>query len=342
MEAIVKFINRKLTLVTFIGTLCILYPNFICFWGRIAQLDYDAMKVGFLTAYTLIKFGIIWILLSSLMKYNLGTALMWPIKKRFGYNALITLVVYVVNVLLFFAMKPHGAFEDSGSVLVLQYLMACFISTLVGHIVMMYMEEYNKELEIEQLKSQSIQSQYNALSNQINPHFFFNSLNGISSLVRKHNDDKTLEYIGHLSDTFRYILKSGEKNLVPLSDELNFLNALSKVIETRYGGNLRINININDNDREQWQMPSLALLPLIDNVMVHNQIDDQNEMVVDINIDDDSLKVTNPIHPRAVKPDSNGTGLANLSNRTKLLTGKDITIEQNNDTFTIHLPLIKK
>ena len=95
---------------------------------------------------------------------------------------------------------------------------------------MLYHNQREKDQLIENLRVENLQSRCDALVNQINPHFFFNSLNGISSLIRKKNDENTLLYVTKLSDIFRYILQSDKKNLVPLSEELAFIEAFQHVM----------------------------------------------------------------------------------------------------------------
>lgn len=108
--------------------------------------------------------------------------------------------------------------------------------------------------------------------NQINPHFFFNSLNGIQSLVRKGNDDDTLLYVSQLSDIFRYILQSDRKGLVTLDEELEFIRAFRHVMEVRFKGKLAFEIDVPAKKR-RLRLPVLSLLPLVENVTVHNMID---------------------------------------------------------------------
>lgn len=99
---------------------------------------------------------------------------------------------------------------------------------------MLYSGQREKEQEIERLRFENLQSRCDALANQINPHFFFNSLNGTSALIRKKNDEKTLMYVHELSDTFRYILQSDRKGLVSLREELVFVQSFQYVMEVRF------------------------------------------------------------------------------------------------------------
>ena len=214
-----------------------------------------------------------------------------------------------------------------------------YIAALIGHVSHLYSEQRRKEQEIEQLKIENLQSRFNALTNQINPHFFFNSLNGLTSLIRKKNDENTLAYVNKLSDVFRYILQSEKKGLVSLEEELEFMKSFRYMMEVRFANKLIFNIDV-DKDRTNLKIPVLSLLPLIDNVVVHNTIDSEHKMKVTIRLNDQTeLVVSNPVFSKLAPPDTNGTGLKNLENRFSLLMNKQIRIENDGKIFRVYLPL---
>jgi LytS/YehU family sensor histidine kinase len=193
---------------------------------------------------------------------------------------------------------------------------------------------------IEQLRIENLQSRCDALTNQIHPHFFFNSLNGLTSLIRKKNEGNTLEYVNKLSDVFRYILQSEKKGLVTLEEELGFVKAFQYMMEIRFANKLVFDISV-DNDQMNLKIPVLSLMPLIDNVVVHNIIDSEHKMKISIRLNDQlELIISNPVFPKLTSPDTNGTGLKNLENRFSLLIGKHIKIESDTETFRVYLPLL--
>jgi LytS/YehU family sensor histidine kinase len=210
---------------------------------------------------------------------------------------------------------------------------------LIGHVSHLYSEQRRKEQEIEQLKVENLQSQYDALTNQINPHFFFNSLNGLTYLIRKKNEVNALEYVNKLSDVFRYVLQSNKKGLVTLGEELDFVKAFFYMMEIRFANKLVFNINV-PLEKRHLKIPVLSLLPLIDNVVVHNTIDSEHKMDVYICLNPQmELSVSNPVFPKLSSPDTNGTGLKNLENRFLLLMNKQIRIKNDGTRFTVYLPL---
>jgi LytS/YehU family sensor histidine kinase len=210
---------------------------------------------------------------------------------------------------------------------------------LIGHVAHLYSEQRKREQEIELLKIENLQSRFDALTNQINPHFFFNSLNGLASLIRKKNEENTLAYVNKLSDVFRYILQSDKKALVTLEEELSFVQAFSYMMEIRLARKLIFSIDI-DQRKKELKIPVLSLLPLLDNVVVHNTIDSEHKMVVKIWLNEnEELVVSSPVFPKLIPPATNGTGLKNLESRFSLLMNKHIRIENDGKIFSVYLPL---
>ena len=227
-----------------------------------------------------------------------------------------------------------------GSILIFQFFVTCFLCTFIGYISMLYSRQREKESEIERLRFENLQSRCDALANQINPHFFFNSLNGISALIRKKDDEKTLMYVYQLSDIFRYILQSDRKGLVSLREELEFMLSFQYVMEVRFANKLVFSVRVDEERKDRLMLPVLSLLPLVDNVVVHNTIDSEHKMEISIVLNElDELVVSNPVYPKLSIPDTNGTGLKNLESRFALLMDRQIRIESTEETFRVYLPL---
>lgn len=195
------------------------------------------------------------------------------------------------------------------------------------------------KLEYDKIKIEKLQNSYNALMGQINPHFFFNSLNGLNSLIRMEEREKTLEYLEGLSDIFRYILQSNHKTLVPLDEELQFVKAYTFLLGVRYENKLFFSTRIAE-DCQQKRLPVLCLLPLIENAVKHNIISTQHPLQIDIyTTTENLLVVSNPIRLKTEELDGNKIGLKNLRGRYQMLTGKDILVNDSNGYFEVSLPL---
>jgi LytS/YehU family sensor histidine kinase len=251
---------------------------------------------------------------------------------------LITVPAYAVYVLVSLAISKHV--DCFTGLLLFQFVVTCLLCSFTGHIFALYSHQHKQETEIERLKTENLQSRCEALTNQINPHFFFNSLNGLAALVRNDRKTQTLRYIHELSGVFRYILQSDKKGIVHLNDELKFLDSFRYLQEIRYANNLRFNICVPE-EKKNRQIPVLSLLPLIENIVKHNVIDTENPMEIDLFMNEqDELVISNPIHKRIDPADPNGIGLKNLSDRFELFLNRKIRTEINEGFFLVYLPLM--
>lgn len=225
-------------------------------------------------------------------------------------------------------------------ILMFQFMSMWVICTLMGYAYTLYAQRLIKEDEIEQLKMDRLRSQYEALTNQVNPHFFFNSLNTLSALVRKEDQVLTLSYIQNLSSVFRYILNSENKGMVTLGDELAFLDAFIFLQQTKYGSNISFKIDI-PSKKKDLNIPILSLLPVLENIPKHNVIDSRTKMEVTLCFNNQNeLIVSHPIHPKMeVSTEVGGLGLTNLKSRFRLLLDCDIVIQKDNGHFIVKLPL---
>ncbi|MBQ4279198.1 MAG: histidine kinase [Rikenellaceae bacterium] len=222
---------------------------------------------------------------------------------------------------------------------VLKCTFTLVVSMLYGVIFDLIYQKQHVVLENEKLKNENLQTQYNMLINQVNPHFFFNSLNSLAMLVREKDNDRALTYIGQISDTFRYILQNGQTEMTTLREELKFLDAYRYLYEIRYEGKLFFDIRIDDR-LNSWLIPALSLQPLIENAVKHNSITRSRPFTITITTTEDALVIANPIHPKLDPSPGTGIGLKNLRSRYILLTGRDIVVEHSDRQFAVTLPLI--
>jgi len=330
-----KYSSWQVLLISIAAATFIIYPDITWLPFELRGLEETRKMqhiIFFLFRY-LFFVSLVFILIKSNLTYLRSSTL----KKRIAYNLLISASGYVVyggiSFLLFTKVRHFG------SLVLFQFFVVSILSSLVGYIIQLYRDKRKKEQQIEELTIKNLQSRYDALTNQINPHFFFNSLNGLTSLIRKKNDEVTLTYVNKLSDVFRYILQSDKKGLVTLREELAFVDAFKYMMEVRFANKLTYNVDISDEVLD-YKLPVLSILPLLDNIVVHNIIDSDHKMIIDIYFNDrNELVVSNPIYPKLVAPVSNGTGLKNLESRFILLLEKPIHIEDNGKTFTVYLPL---
>ncbi|MEG1406036.1 MAG: histidine kinase, partial [Alistipes sp.] len=182
-------------------------------------------------------------------------------------------------------------------VLMLKWSFTLVVVVLYGWIYRLGSQRQVIEIENEQLKNENLITRYNMLVSQVNPHFFFNSLNSLAMLVREKHDEKALTYIDQLSYTFRYILQNGQNTLLTLDEELKFAEAYAYLFRIRYADKLYFAMDI-DPKYGAWMLPALTLQPLIDNAVKHNTITRANPFHISIRTEEGCLVVANPRVPK--------------------------------------------
>lgn len=194
-------------------------------------------------------------------------------------------------------------------------------------------------LEYESLKNENLQTRYEALKNQVDPHFLFNSLNTLNAIILT-DPKKAQEYVQQLSAVFRYTLQNRE--VIILEGEIRFSKAYCALMELRYGGSLEIVFDIDDRFSKYLITP-ISIQTLIENAIKHNIADKKQPLVVSIRTDDEGSRVTvsNPVRPRKNREESEGVGLVNLSERNRIMWNKDIEISNTDGIFSVSIPLIK-
>ncbi|MGB5170525.1 MAG: histidine kinase, partial [Eudoraea sp.] len=193
-------------------------------------------------------------------------------------------------------------------------------------------------VENEHLKQQSLQNELTALKNQIDPHFLFNSLNSLNSLIRDNKEATT--FVTKLSFMYRYILQSGDQNKATIKEELKFLESYVHLIKTRYRNRFSLEISIDEAYLDK-EIPPLALQTLVENAIKHNEISETNPLTVRIYSKDETICVENPIRPRTNLAEGTGSGLSNLEKRYFLLGKQKIAISTENNIFCVQLPILK-
>ena len=204
--------------------------------------------------------------------------------------------------------------------------------------------ERTKELtkantQLLKLQKENLQSQFDVLKQQVNPHFLFNSLNVLTSLIRL-EPELAEKFTEHLAKVYRYVLENKDNELVSLSTEISFLNAYIFLINIRFMDKVMVNIRIPDH-KMNLQIIPLAMQLLIENAIKHNAMSKKSPLVIDIYIDDhNQLKVVNNLQEREAHMTSTGIGLKNIQNRYRLLNNTIPVFEKTNTQFIASIPLI--
>ncbi|NJO00257.1 MAG: histidine kinase [Bacteroidia bacterium] len=195
-------------------------------------------------------------------------------------------------------------------------------------------------VEAEKLKSQHIQSQFEVLKNQVSPHFLFNSLNTLITIIPE-NPELAVEFTEKLSKVYRYILQNKDKELVPLSTELSFVKSYVFLLKIRFGDNLTVNYDIDTTYLNDYVAP-LTLQMLVENAIKHNIISVDKPLQIHIYVENGtSVIVKNNLQLKTLIHSSTKVGLNNIKQRYYYLSHQAVDIITTTQNFLVALPLIK-
>lgn len=221
------------------------------------------------------------------------------------------------------------------------FFLSFTISTLIslGFIAFHFFEFWKEnETRAANLEKEKSQVQFDNLKNQLNPHFLFNSLTSLDSLIQE-NPTLAREFLQQLSKVFRYVLQSQEKGLVSLKTELEFIKNYVQLLQTRFGEMLKVNFDIQTDDLDK-QLAPVTLQILIENAIKHNIINQSNPLIINISSKGNSLVISNNIQRKKQVETSNGQGLRNLQSLYSYLSDESLTIIEDENNYSVKVPLI--
>jgi sensor histidine kinase YesM len=327
-----------------IPTLGILIPNLA---GLITNRFYRSIELVGNYLYFITVFFLVWEGNIRLM-YFIREKYPWT---RGSYHKII-IALFLVNViysglisaLLLKAWRvwSREPGDDNGPLMNAVFLFviaACFIANIY-EILFLNREKEQNESRVEQLNIAKAQAELEALKNQIDPHFIFNSLNTLSFLITR--DPKSARrYNDTLALVYRYILANRERDLVLLREEIDFIGNYFYLLKIRFAESISMAIEITDLSAENFLIPPISMQTLIENAIKHNEFSEATPLAIAVSISSDYVIVSNIMH-RADQPlPSSKIGLRNLDNRYKLITKRNIIIENNFESFIVKLPIIR-
>jgi len=252
------------------------------------------------------------------------------------YASVAFIAVDILMNLIFFQSMPYKsvmqALDSSRYAIGIAFVIS-FVLTSVGF----FQAWKNSEVAKEQLKTQIVTHKYNALRDQINPHFLFNSLNVLSDLVYE-DQDLAVKFIRQMSDLYRYVLMVRNEDSIALVQEKEFAESFSFLLKTRFEKGLDIEIDFQPKPNEH--IVPMALQLLIENAVKHNEASSQNPLSVKVISKGGFLKVTNNVQPKSLNEESTKKGLENLKNRYSFLSDKTLEIRESKEHFEVLLPIL--
>ena len=195
------------------------------------------------------------------------------------------------------------------------------------------------ELEAKTLEKISIEAQFEALRNQINPHFLFNCFNVLSSLVYR-DADTSAKFIDQLSQVYRYLLYNQEKRIVTLKEEVAFLDAYLYLLKIRFGENIVFKSFLTKDLQDHYIAPAVLQM-LIENAIKHNVVSRKNPLNITLRIERNAIVVVNNLQEKEIKESSSRLGLKNIKRRYEYLSDEMVTITKTDKDFLVKIPLLQ-
>lgn len=270
------------------------------------------------------------------------------IKKRFIHTfILFVLLAFVVSFSIVslgnYVLYLTGGLETDNLIRHLFYIVLPntikeFSIWILVTAVFLFYTIWRKAIEKELLlEEENLKYRYRTLKTQVNPHFLFNSLNTLSEIVYV-DAKKADNYIQKLSRIYRYILDNEETDLILLNKEIEFVRHYFDLHKERNDNKIQLYIDIENADK--LKIVPISLQILVENALKHNVISEENPLKIHINSDDEYILVSNNIQRKGTLSNFPGTGLSNLKERVKLITGKEVIINEENNQFIVKLPFV--
>ena len=256
--------------------------------------------------------------------------------------AFVILVVQLIRTTLNLAFYPDGFIRLLDEIIITVYF---FVISLLMVFLDMGINLLNKWryslVEIERFRNENLAAQFEALRMQVNPHFLFNSLNTLSSLIYQ-DQDTASNFVRELSTVYRYILEKRKDEVVTLEEEMKFSGSFQYLLELRFKNKLIFNIDVDEPARKMMIVP-LTLQILIENAVKHNIVSAKKPLTIDIFVEENKvLVVSNTLQKKNVDSASTGIGLENIRSRLALLSDREMDVEESDGNYVVRVPLLEK
>lgn len=330
---------RDLVIVILIGNLIsfMFSLHFDNFWERVLLNSVYSASIG----------GALWkgnefigITLGKKIDIHLQPirSLRWNLITMFIYSLVAIVVVNYIWFVVIFDWTAQRMFKNSMITMLIELFVTVAITSIFFSIGF-FKAWRESAVNEERLQKEGIKLQYQALKNQVNPHFLFNSLNSLSSLVYQ-DQEQAVKFIKQLSEVYRYVLTQKDNELVRLEDEINFAKTYVYLQKIRLGDNLHVNFSMDGNAHDFVVPVSIQIL--IENAIKHNEASAENPLTIEIWNTNETVKVKNNLQPIRVIKDSGGIGLSTIKARYSFLSSKEVVTEETEDSYIVEIPLINQ
>lgn len=311
-------------------------------WDRNFLFDYVPFSINFVYALciglaNIIFFGVLYSYFSW-DEVPKKLAIMGVI----GSVVVSTLAFFLARVIHFTVILGYTFSEFKAAETVANYvfsMMIAFIITLIYHLVYFYIalkEAKKRELELLNLKQQN---EISSLKQQLDPHFLFNNLQVLTSLIEE-DKEKAVSFTNELAQVYRYVIQQKDQKLVSLDEEMSFAQSYLQLMTKRFEKGINFNIQ-GISKGSNWVLVPLSLQLLLENIFKHNEVSESSPLHISLHIENEELIVKNEGNRKKSHTFSTKVGLNNINQQYLQLTGKEISIEKTNTTFVVNLPLIE-
>lgn len=272
---------------------------------------------------------------------------------RFSRNRIITgfVLSFIVSVLVIFLLRivedvliegqtiqAFLANEKPSNYII--SIVITFVITLAIHAFYFYKAYQENKLKEQKIIAGTASAQFESLKNQIDPHFLFNSLNVLSSLIEE-NPESAQKFTTSLSKIYRYVLEQKDKELVSVAEELQFAKTYMNLLKMRFENSITFEMP-EGFDNEEAKVVPLSLQLLLENCIKHNVVSEAKPLHIKISIENNQLVVSNNLQKKEVLSDRKGVGLQNIVNRYGILTNRKVLVEESEKEFKVLLPILTK
>ncbi|MCD4696155.1 MAG: histidine kinase [Bacteroidales bacterium] len=265
-------------------------------------------------------------------------ALRWNLSGMFIYSTIAIFFVNYVWWILIFNRPMDYLFKNGFPILAIQMAITILIASVL-YSINFFKAWRESAVNEERLQKESIKLQYKALKNQVNPHFLFNSLNSLTTLVYR-DQGQAAKFIKQLSDVYRYILEHKDNELVTVQEEINFAKKYIYLQKIRHGESLQVDIQIKDFVKEFVVPVSIQIL--IENAIKHNEVSEENPLKIEILRNGEYIMVKNNLQPKRVLKDSGGIGLSTIRKRYSFLTKNAVITMETDNKFLVKVPVLEE
>ena len=319
------------------------------FFGRIVKLNSNLV-----TEFTYyVVYGVVLSIINSAYFDFLNQKLNWDkliILKKYriviGFIGSIFVTIlgiffirFSIKVLIEGSSIDHF-FENENKAHYLVSLIITIIVSIVFHLIYFYKAYQENKVKEQKIIAGTASAQFESLKNQIDPHFLFNSLNVLSSLIEE-NPETAQKFTTSLSKIYRYVLEQKDKELVSVAEELQFAKTYMNLLKMRFENSITFDIP-EGFDNEEAKVVPLSLQLLLENCIKHNVVSEAKPLHIKISIENGQLVITNNLQKKEVLQDRKGVGLQNIVNRYGILTKRKVLVEENEKEFKVLLPILTK